>query len=48
MLMLFKNGKRVQRHINILNWWVKQIKNKPQLYEIDKVILAVPATKVSV
>ena len=48
LLSAFRNEKLVQRHVNVLNWRKEKSTAKPELYAISRVILAVPATQVSV
>ena len=48
LLSAFRNEKRVQKHVNVLNWWKEKSTAKLQLYANSKVILAVHAIQVSV
>lgn len=48
LLKLFLNEKRVDRKVNVVDWWTRNSIEKPLLFEIAKIALAVPPTQVSV
>ena len=48
LLLELGREERLKKDRNILEYWKQQALKKPQLFELSKVALAVPATQVSV
>lgn len=48
LLNEFLKEKRVALHENVLQWWEDRRNIRPQFYIVAKVLLAIPATQVSV
>lgn len=44
----FRKENRIPTNVNILKWWKEQQNQRPELYDISKIILAASATQVSV
>ncbi|XP_064462638.1 uncharacterized protein LOC135373352 [Ornithodoros turicata] len=48
LLELFSCEPRIKKEVNILEYWKREELKKPQLFQLARVALAVPATQVSV
>ncbi|XP_036347217.1 uncharacterized protein LOC118756567 [Rhagoletis pomonella] len=48
LLVAFANQRRQERSIDVLQYWKNESLRKPHLAQLAKIVLAVPATQVSV